>query len=280
MGQRVLLERAEKSVVHHHQRAVALLPPDLRGDARDQRDVGHAAGGVGGRLHHHQRQAAARGGVLCGGADCRLVERVGDADWRDAEADQVGVEQAVCAAVDGSGVQHCVAGAQEGLGDGVDRRHAAVEAGSILGAVEHGQACLQHGEVRVIQPGVDVVRLGGRVVRRGRAEVGLVHVLGVLRAGVGERGRGVERRLDRAVMRAGVVPGGDGVCVAMHQDAKPSFLKKRSKKLLFPGHPSADRSATAGPKVFWFFFSKKNCLLAFMPSASPKPAQPARSTNW
>jgi len=41
---------------------------------------------------------------------------------------------------------------------------------------------------------------------------------------------------------------------------RPSFLKKRSKKLLFLriGH---DRCHTEDIKVFWFFFSKKNFLL-------------------
>jgi hypothetical protein len=40
-----------------------------------------------------------------------------------------------------------------------------------------------------------------------------------------------------------------------------SFLKKRNKKLLF----DSVRNSPAGPgnkrlKVFWFFFSKKNCF--------------------
>jgi hypothetical protein len=44
----------------------------------------------------------------------------------------------------------------------------------------------------------------------------------------------------------------------------PSFLKKRSKKLLFLRLPrDHDTPATVLPeqiKVFWFFFSKKNML--------------------
>ncbi len=51
--------------------------------------------------------------------------------------------------------------------------------------------------------------------------------------------------------------------------ARPSFLKKRSKRLLFPRNsPSAcharQRAASAELKVFWFFFSKKNILPYFL----------------
>jgi hypothetical protein len=48
---------------------------------------------------------------------------------------------------------------------------------------------------------------------------------------------------------------------------RPSFLKKRSKKLLFFG-ANLTGSARHVTKVFWFFFSKKNpCLhLPFQPA--------------
>ena len=45
--------------------------------------------------------------------------------------------------------------------------------------------------------------------------------------------------------------------------ASSSFLK-RTKKLLSPAHPTVEDSATARPKVFYFFFSKKKALLAFL----------------
>jgi hypothetical protein len=47
---------------------------------------------------------------------------------------------------------------------------------------------------------------------------------------------------------------------------RSSFLKKRSKRLLFlvmyqlSGH-DPDVAAGGKIKVFWFFFSKKNCFL-------------------
>jgi iron complex outermembrane receptor protein len=47
------------------------------------------------------------------------------------------------------------------------------------------------------------------------------------------------------------------------QGRKPSFLKKRSKKLLDLGLSLSRKAETKCPKVFWFFFSKKNCFLAF-----------------
>jgi hypothetical protein len=46
-----------------------------------------------------------------------------------------------------------------------------------------------------------------------------------------------------------------------HREARPAFLKKRSKKLLCPGaHPTAAASYKES-KVFCFFFSKKKALL-------------------
>jgi hypothetical protein len=45
---------------------------------------------------------------------------------------------------------------------------------------------------------------------------------------------------------------------------KYSFLKRRNKKLLL-----ASRNGSDGTKVFWFFFSKKNCLLPWARRPSP-----------
>jgi hypothetical protein len=47
--------------------------------------------------------------------------------------------------------------------------------------------------------------------------------------------------------------------------ASASFLKKRSKKLLFAVCMARPEPRPAGPKVFWFFFSKKNVLLSSCP---------------
>jgi hypothetical protein len=47
------------------------------------------------------------------------------------------------------------------------------------------------------------------------------------------------------------------------QEASTSFLKKRSKRLLFSGQVH-DRGIGRRVKVFWFFFSKKN-ILALLP---------------
>jgi hypothetical protein len=49
------------------------------------------------------------------------------------------------------------------------------------------------------------------------------------------------------------------------KEGRPSFLKKRSKRLLFlrqridPGH-GLDRAASGEADVFWFFSSEKNSL--------------------
>jgi hypothetical protein len=53
------------------------------------------------------------------------------------------------------------------------------------------------------------------------------------------------------------------------KEGSSSFLKKRTKKLLFvaPRPTAATREPPfwdARAKVFWFFFSKKNCFLAFV----------------
>jgi hypothetical protein len=39
-----------------------------------------------------------------------------------------------------------------------------------------------------------------------------------------------------------------------------SFFEKRSKKLLGVRDFGSRVRAPAGPEVFWFFFSKKNCF--------------------
>jgi hypothetical protein len=51
-----------------------------------------------------------------------------------------------------------------------------------------------------------------------------------------------------------------------------SFLKKRNKKLLFVGlRVGHDQCAPKRVKVFWFFFSKKNCFLPTPPKPRAKP---------
>jgi hypothetical protein len=50
-------------------------------------------------------------------------------------------------------------------------------------------------------------------------------------------------------------------------EGSSSFLKKRTKKLL--SVPAPVRHYPKQSKVFWFFFSKKNCLLLFN---APPPA--------
>jgi hypothetical protein len=45
-------------------------------------------------------------------------------------------------------------------------------------------------------------------------------------------------------------------------EEKSSFLKKRSKKLLPIRLRTPRRASAQDSKVFWFFFSKKNCFLS------------------
>ena len=56
--------------------------------------------------------------------------------------------------------------------------------------------------------------------------------------------------------------------------ASSSFLKKRTKKLLSPGYPSAERSATALIKVFLLLFFQKKQALLFLCVAFPALAEP------
>jgi len=58
-----------------------------------------------------------------------------------------------------------------------------------------------------------------------------------------------------------------------------SFLKKRTKKLLFPKSIIVARASTLTIKVFWFFFSKKNCFLLLLFAASPAAASGVVSLN-
>jgi len=53
---------------------------------------------------------------------------------------------------------------------------------------------------------------------------------------------------------------------------RTSFLKKRSKKLLTFFKPSVGKDATQAPKVFWFFFSKKNFFLTCLTACQRFPA--------
>jgi iron complex transport system substrate-binding protein len=57
-----------------------------------------------------------------------------------------------------------------------------------------------------------------------------------------------------------------------------SFLKKRTKKLLFLD-PRVVTSHGPLVKVFWFFFSKKNCFLLFVLAFSPAQASHVVSLN-
>jgi hypothetical protein len=51
------------------------------------------------------------------------------------------------------------------------------------------------------------------------------------------------------------------------KQVRSSFLKKRSKKLLAVGL-SLSSGVRHRSKVFWFFFSKKNCLPYFLWAAT------------
>ena len=51
--------------------------------------------------------------------------------------------------------------------------------------------------------------------------------------------------------------------------ARPSFLKKKSKRRLSLLSRRFLQRAAAEIKVFWFFFSKKNCLPCLLPASSP-----------
>jgi hypothetical protein len=59
-----------------------------------------------------------------------------------------------------------------------------------------------------------------------------------------ERGEAIQQSLPRAPSKASA-----------------SFLKKRSKKRLLLGDLATPVQPPPGPKVFWFFFSKKNVFL-------------------
>jgi pyruvate,orthophosphate dikinase len=84
--------------------------------------------------------------------------------------------------------------------------------------------------------------------------------------------------LPRAGGASGGGAGGDRRGTGPHgvsAQASSSFLKKRSKKLLFIWLRPFRRVSASCPKVFWFFFSKKNSFL-------PSPDCPARvpANRW
>ena len=65
--------------------------------------------------------------------------------------------------------------------------------------------------------------------------------------------------------------------LTLRKQASGSFLKKRTKKLLFPWARAGGNSATAGPKVFCFFSSEKKALLSSQ--ASRTRLDPAKPTE-
>ncbi len=47
--------------------------------------------------------------------------------------------------------------------------------------------------------------------------------------------------------------------------SKRFFFEKKKQKAFVAAVAEAPASSAQGTKVFWFFFSKKNCLLCFSP---------------
>jgi hypothetical protein len=48
---------------------------------------------------------------------------------------------------------------------------------------------------------------------------------------------------------------------------KDFFFEKKKQKTFVPCDPRQSQRERKSPKVFWFFFSKKNCFLAFSSDA-------------
>ncbi len=72
---------------------------------------------------------------------------------------------------------------------------------------------------------------------------------------------------DAAASPGQVIPAAPAL--AGGKKARPSFSRKRSKKLLSWLSRTFPQTGTQEIKVFWFFFSKKNCFLRFAPVIAP-----------
>jgi hypothetical protein len=128
----------------------------------------------------------------------------------DAELGQHVLEEEIGAAVHGLGVQHHVAGLEQGQQRGADGGHAAGEAGRVLGAVPEAEAVLQDFEAGVVEAGVDEAHF--------LVGVGLAQAVSQLKVGLALLGAAEDesRRLENGGLDGALAPGG-GVAVAHHQ---------------------------------------------------------------
>jgi hypothetical protein len=62
----------------------------------------------------------------------------------------------------------------------------------------------------------------------------------------------------------------------LKKEGRTSFFEKKEAKKLCPCGPRRPQRARQSPKVFWFFFSKKNCFLTayHQPAAAQAAAAP------
>ena len=194
--ERLLQERAQEGVVDRHDRPAARAPAERVREAGDHRDVGDAGRRVRGRFDVDQPDGAVIKCRIGRRRDPRLVEPVLDGEARNAEPRQRPVDEAVGSTIERAGVQQAVAGLEMSQQRRRDRRHAGREGGGILGAVERGQSRLQHREIGMVKPRVDV---GGDTFGRRPLEISAVRLLGRSGRRVGESGRQHDGRLDRPI---------------------------------------------------------------------------------
>ena len=157
-------------------------------------------------MDHAQRPLSHR--LFRRGAHDVLIHAVGIAHWVDAELAEVAVQEPVDAAIEGATVQHRIAGLEIGHQHGGHRRHARSEHRARLRPVDGGEARLDHVEIGVAQPRIDVARLLAAGHGRAFEEVG-VRVLGELGAGIDEGRRQIDRRLGGPRRRRGIVSRAD-----------------------------------------------------------------------
>ena len=225
VGERALHERSEEGVVDADQRPAALAAADVVGDGGEQRGVGDGGGRVRRRLRPDEADGPGGDRLIGGRLDRLAIGAVGEAEGADAEARQFLVHEGIGAAVDRPTMHERVAGRQLRQQHGGDRRHAGGEGGRCFGAVEGGEARLDHVEIGVAEAAVDVA--AGTVVDA--VEEGDVQVLRRLRGWIDEGRRQVGRGLGRAVGGGRVVAVADrqrlaahGVVAAAHR-ARPLF---------------------------------------------------------
>ena len=202
--QRTLKQRAEQRIVAGDDRTRSLLLADLIGDARDQRDIYQAVGGVSGRLDQNQRDASQTQRLLRGGAHFILIGAVAEADRLDIQVVQRFAQQRLGAAVERLRMQDHIARARKGQQRGGDGRHARREQGAAFSFLINRQAIFDDFAVGMVKARID--QTAAFSFRRLAPSRHVIEEVASLFGTIKNKGRGQKhRRFDRALRQARIV---------------------------------------------------------------------------